>query len=63
MMIGVCRGQSSLNTTPLSYRVLQSRVSFMLIIILAMINPLLQSTSDYSLQAHSSLEIQPSFRL
>jgi len=28
-----------------------------------MINPLLHSTSDYSLQAHFSLEIRPSFRL
>jgi hypothetical protein len=35
----------------------------MLIIILAMINPLLQSTSVSSLQAHTSLEIRPSFRL
>jgi len=34
-----------------------------LMIILVMINPLLHSTSDYSLQAHFSLEIRPSFRL
>jgi hypothetical protein len=40
-----------------------SRVSFMSITILVMINPLLNSTSECSRHAHSSLEMRPSFRL
>ncbi|MDP2822628.1 MAG: hypothetical protein Q8O52_08105, partial [Sulfuritalea sp.] len=40
-----------------------SRVSFMSITILVMINPLLNSPSEFFRQAHSSLEIRPAFRL
>ena len=48
---------------PSIYSILQSRVSFMLITILAMINPLFKTLSVSLLQAHPSLEMHASFRL
>ena len=43
--------------------IVPSRSSFMWITILGMINPLLLRLQFLSLQAHSSVEIRPSFRL
>ena len=43
--------------------IVRSRVSFMLITIRVMINPLFNSTPESSLQAHSSLEMRRLFRL